>query len=171
MASPFEQVLLNSHKPEIIRFLQQHPEYFQEAIQLAIGEKEKVSWRAAWMLWAFLEENDARIKPYLNRIIKNIPKRSESQQRELLKIIYLMDLNEQQESALFELCLSIWKEVKMVPSLRYNALKCLMKMMKKHPELENEIRFVTTDIYTENLSHGFKHSVKLMLSKAQSKKK
>lgn len=171
METPFEQVLLNSHKPEIIRFLHQHPECFQEAIKLAIGEKEKLSWRAAWMLWAFLEENDRRIKPYLNRIIKAIPDRSESQQRELLKIVYLMELNEEQEAALFDLCLSIWKEVKKVPSVRYNALKCLMKMLKKHPELESEIQFVTTAIYTENLSHGFKHSVKLMLAKALRKKK
>jgi hypothetical protein len=36
----------------LISYLSAHPEYFEEAITLAISDKQPYSWRAAWLLWS-----------------------------------------------------------------------------------------------------------------------
>ena len=50
MESQLEHTLMNSHKKELISFLNAHPEFFEEAVTLAIGDKQPYSWRAAWLL-------------------------------------------------------------------------------------------------------------------------
>ncbi len=69
MESLFENKLLNSYKDEMISFMHSHPEVFEEAIQLAISDKQPYSWRAAWLLWSCIEKNDKRIQSILERLL------------------------------------------------------------------------------------------------------
>jgi len=50
MESALEQKLLNSYKSEMISFMNAHPEYSEEAIELAVSNKQPYSWRAAYVL-------------------------------------------------------------------------------------------------------------------------
>ena len=50
----------------MISFMATHPEVFEEAIQLAISDKQPYSWRAAWLLWSIMDVNDPRIQGYIN---------------------------------------------------------------------------------------------------------
>jgi hypothetical protein len=50
MDSALENILISSYKKEMISFMDAHPEYFEEAIKLAISDKPLFSWRAAWLL-------------------------------------------------------------------------------------------------------------------------
>jgi hypothetical protein len=45
LESPLEEKLLNSYKDEMISFMDTHPEFFKEAIELAIADKQPYSWR------------------------------------------------------------------------------------------------------------------------------
>lgn len=143
----------------MISFLVNHPEYFDEAINLAIGDKEKLCWRSAWLLWSCIEENDPRIKKHINKIIKAIPNKKDGHQRELIKILLIMDLNEEQEGRLFNICLNLWEGLDKSPSIRWTAFKFILEMGKKYPELSDEISFLTQDHYLESLSPGIKHSI------------
>lgn len=62
MASALENKLISTYKDEMILFLNNHPEYFNEAIQLAISDKQPFSWRAAFLLWSCIADNDKRIQ-------------------------------------------------------------------------------------------------------------
>jgi hypothetical protein len=163
--SVLEDKLLNSYKDEMISFMQSHPEYFEEAIQLAVADKQPYSWRAAWLLWSCMEENDNRIKKYMKKIVKTLKSKDDSHQRELLKILLKMDLDEEYESILFDHCMDIWEGINKPPAVRVNALKFIVKIAKKHPELAKEITYLTEDHYLESLSHGAKNSVTKLMKK------
>ena len=83
-------ILVNSYKSEIITFLEDHPEYFNEMVELAIADQKPYSWRAAWALWSCMQPDDRRLKPYINQLIRVIPERNENHKREVMKILEQM---------------------------------------------------------------------------------
>lgn len=168
MESALENKLLASYKAEMISFMEDHPEYFDEAIELAIGDKQPYSWRAAWLLWSCMEENDKRIQKYVKRIVETLDTKDDGHQRELLKILLQMELKEEYEGKLFDLCMNIWEQIDKAPAVRVNAFKFIFKIAKKHCELTKEISFLAQDHYLESLSPGAKHSVLKLMRKITS---
>lgn len=159
METKLEYILTNSHKKDMISYLESHPEDFNEAIKLAILDKQPYSWRAAWLLWSCMEKNDKRIGNYLKKIIDSILTKKDNQQRELLMILLRMELNSNEEGQLFNICTKIWEKVDKNPSLRYNAFKLLVNISKKHPDLSKEIQSLTESKYMEMLSNSVKKSI------------
>jgi hypothetical protein len=147
-----EHILTNSHKAEMIAYMESHPKDFTEAIQLAIADKQPYSWRASWLLWSCMHKNDKRVSKYLKQIIDVLPERKDNQQRELLMIIQRMELNDEYEGQLFESCVEIWKQIGKNQSLRCNAFKILVTISKKHPSLIREINMLKESYYTNTLS-------------------
>jgi hypothetical protein len=166
MQSPLEKTLISCYKDEMISFMKAHPEYFEEAVELALSDKQPYSWRAAWLLWSVVEENDKRIKKYIKRIVNAAKTKSEGHQRELLKILLMMELDEKYEGILFDMCMNIWEQINKAPSVRINALKLIIKIADKHPELKQEILFLAQNHYLASLSPGAKHSALKLLNPA-----
>lgn len=163
MISALEQVLMNFYKDEMISFLEIHPEFFTEAIELAIKDEQPFSWRSAWLLWSCMEINDKRIRKNVDKILTALPSKQDGHQRELIKILLKMRLNEKQEGKLFNICLTIWESLNKKPSVRYTAFKFIIEMTKKYPELNKEIEYLTQEHYLESLSPGIKNSISLLL--------
>ncbi len=159
METKLRFILTNSHKAEMISYLKLHPEDFEEAIKLAISDNQPYSWRASWLLWSCMDKNDKRVRKYLKKIIDAIPTKKDNQQRELLMILLRMELNENFEGQLFDICLNIWGKVEKNPSLRYNAFKLLVRISKNHPDLSKEIKSLTEAHYIEMLSDSVKKSI------------
>lgn len=111
MHTPLEQTLTTLYKEGMIAFLNQHPDCFEEAVQLAISNKQPYAWRAAWLLWSVMTENDPRLLPYIPSILQSIQNKHDGHQRELLKILYLLEINEAYEGQLFDLCISLWENI------------------------------------------------------------
>jgi len=164
MESVLKQKLMSSYKNEMISFMKSHPEYFEEAIQLAITDEQPYSWRAAFVLWSVIQNNDKRIQKHINKIVNAVKSKNDSHQRELLKILLMMELNEKYEGVLFDLCMNIWEQINKAPSVRVNALKLIIKIANKHPELKKEISFLAQDHYLESLSPGARHSVRKLMN-------
>jgi hypothetical protein len=161
METALEQILTSSGstKENMIFYLYSHPEDFNEAIMLAVSDTQPYAWRAAWLLWSCMEENDHRIKRYLKKIINTIKTKSDGHQRELLKILLQMELNEEYEGILFNLCSQIWEKINKNPSVRMTAFKILIKTAKKHPDLSREILFLTRDQYLDSLSPAVRKAI------------
>jgi hypothetical protein len=163
MESALEHKLLNSYKKEMISFMNAHPEYFEEAVELAVSDKQPYSWRSAYLLWSVIEKNDKRIQKHIKKIVNAIKNKNDGHQRELIKILLMMELDEKYEGVLFDICLGIWEQIDKSPSVRINVLKMIIKIANIHPELKQEISFLTQDHYLESLSPGARHSAfKLM---------
>lgn len=165
METALEWTLTNSYKADMISYLVAHPEDFEEAMKLAIADKQPYSWRAAWLLWSCMEENDQRIQGYLKKIINTISDKNDDQQRELLIILQKMEINEELEGSLFNHCVTVWEKIGKKPSVRYNAFKIIVKIAKKHPDLSHEIGFLTQDQYMDSLSPTVKRSISKMIKK------
>ena len=163
MESTLEHKLLNTYKKEMISFMNAHPEYFEEAIELAVSNKQPYAWRAAYVLWSVIRENDVRIRKHIKKIANAVKDKNDGHQRELLKILLMMELDEKYESKLFDICMNLWEQINKAPSVRVNAFKFILKIAKKHPELKQEISFLTQDHFMESLSPGARHSVKILM--------
>lgn len=149
METALEHILTSSYKDGMIRYIAENPEDFEEAIQLAVSDKPPYSWRAAWLLWSCMEKNDARVQGSVKTIIDILPTRKDNVQRELFKILYHMELNEEYEGRLF--------------NCRLNAFQLIIKIARKYPELSHEIVLLTQEQYTNTLSPGVKHSINRLL--------
>ncbi len=158
-----EHILTHSYKADMIAYMKSHPEDFEEAIKLAISDKQPYSWRAAWLLWSCMEKNDQRIHKYVEKIIDTIPTKCDEQVRELLIILQRMELTDYSEGKLFDICINIWEKIGKQASIRYNAFKLMIKIIKDHPDLSKEITFLTESHYTDSLSDNVKKSISKMI--------
>ena len=164
METDLEHILLNSYKDGMISFMNAHPEVYDEAVQLAISDKQPYAWRAAWLLWSCIKKNDKRIRKHIKEIVKAVPTKNDGHQRELIKILHQLELSERHESILFNICMNVWGQIGKTPSVRVTAFRFILKMAKKHPDLLNEIIYLTEDHYLESLSPGVKRSVQKLIS-------
>lgn len=169
MESTLQEILTQHHKKEIIQYLRDHPDRFEEALELALADHPLYSWRAAWVLWSCMEPNDKRVRKHIKQIIAILPERKSSQQRELMKILEQMDIDENLEGVLFDLCIRLWERTDLQPSVRYNAFKVMLKIAKKHPGMADELKSLTEDHYLDSLSRGVKYSIRKMLLNARIK--
>jgi hypothetical protein len=165
METALEHILTSTYKDEMIAYLNTHPEDFEEAIKLAISDKQPYGWRSAWLLWSCMEENDKRIQGYIKKIINTISTKGDGHQRELLKIVQLMELDEEDEGILLNECETLWKKTNIRPSVRYAAFVCMNKMVTRYPDLVHEIELLTDDHYLETLSPDIKLAIKRMIKK------
>jgi hypothetical protein len=157
-----EKLLSRFQKDEIVALLNTDPDAFGQTVDLALQNLPLVSWRAAWVLFHTMEENDARLHPFLPELISAISGKPDGHQRELLRIIEKLDIPEEHEGPLFDICMTIWEQVGKIPSVRVFAFRIILRIAKKYPELKSEIAFITQQQYTETLSPGIKASVERM---------
>ncbi len=169
MESALEHLLTHFYKDEMISYMESHPEDFKEAIELAISNKQPYSWRAAWLLWSCMEENDRRIRGYIRKIIDALKNKNDGHQRELLKILLQIELKEKDEGILFNICMDVWEQINKDPSVRFTALKFIIKIAKKHPDLSHEIEFLLQEQYLASLSPGVKKSISKMMKETSMK--
>jgi len=164
MNTPLEKALMTFKKNEMISFVVSHPEYFDEAVSLAVKNKQPYSWRSAFVLWGCITENDLRLKKHINKIVYSIRGKNDGHQRELIKILMKMELNEKQEAVLFDVCMNLWEQINKTPSIRHTAFKYIIKTVKKYPELQDEISCLLTSRYLDTLSPGVRNSISRLIS-------
>jgi hypothetical protein len=158
-----EKLLSRFQKDEMVVLLNNDPDSFSQTVHLALENLPLVSWRAAWVLYHAMEENDARLHPFLPELISAIYGKSDGHQRELLRIIEKLNIPEEHEGPLFDLCMTIWEQVGKIPSVRLFAFRIILRIAKKYPEMKSEITFITQQQYTETLSPGIRRSVERMV--------
>lgn len=165
MDKPLEHILTNSYKAGMISYMEAHPEDFDETVRLAVSDNQPYAWRAAWLLWSCMKKNDPRIQRYIKNIIDTLKQKIDNHQRELLKILLEMELNEEYESLLFDICVAIWEKTGKQPSVRLNAIRMMVKIAKKYPELTNEIVILIQEQYLDSLSPAARKSIYKMIKK------
>ena len=166
MEDTLENILLaRLYKRDLVSFLERHPDQFEDVIEMSLTDKEPEAWRAAWLLFHAMEENDERVKPYIKTLIKKIKHKKDGHQRELLKVISRMKINEKHEGKLFDVCMTIWEQIEKSPSVRGTAFKMMLDLSKKYPELKSEIELLTQNHYIDSMSPGIRKSIIRMADK------
>ena len=161
--SGLRHILVHAHKDGMISFIQSHPDTFGELVELAVAEEGKLSWRAVWLLWSCMEPNDPRVRPFIPRFLERLPGENESYQRDTLMVLQRMERTEEQDGILFDICTRIWMKVNSIPSVRYNAFRCMVSISRKFPELAAETIGLAEPKYVNSLSPGVRHSVQRII--------
>jgi len=166
METSLEHILTSAYKTAMIAYMDAHPECFEEAVNLAISDKQPYSRRSAWLLWSCMIENDQRIRGHVKNIIDTLTTKHDDHQRELLKILLQMELTEEYEGLLYPVCVAVWEKLNKRPSVRLTAFKIIIKIAGNHPDLSHEIVLLTQEPYLDSLSLAVKKSISKMLMKS-----
>jgi len=164
MYNEIENILTRNYKQDMVLFFQKNPDKIDDLIKLIFEKNNPLSWRAAWLLWSCVSKNDNRIIENTSRFISILPYSNESMQREILKILYNIDLEEESIGRLINICINIWEDINKRPGVRYSSFRMLFKISKKYPELENEMLYLLDERFINTLSPGIKHSIKKLIS-------
>ncbi|MDQ8205386.1 hypothetical protein [Pelagicoccus sp. SDUM812003] len=159
MSTALEDILVNAYSIEMEAYLKAHPEDFPEAIELALGDRERYSWRAAWLMGNCMEVDDERVRGSVDRIVAAMPGKPDGHWRELMKIVSKMRLNDEQEGRLFEMAMQQWQDPEKQSSVRWKAFQFIAAMVDKYPELAAEVRLVLRPELIDQLSPGVRRSV------------
>jgi hypothetical protein len=154
------EVILTSRlsKENMKTFINNNPEEFKKAIDLSVSDDQNLGWRAAWMVQSVMEKNDTRIMKNIRKLIRAIENKRDGHQRELLKIIRKINVNDNDEGYLLDQCVLIWSNINKSSSVRITAFTIIADLVKKYPELINEVEPLSEKHYYQNLSAGIKHS-------------
>lgn len=145
-------------KEELLSFVSNRPDCFIPLFEVSLANIPE-AWRASWLIGHSMHLNDERIIPSIDKMIDRLLLLKEGHQRQTIIILLKMVLKEEQEGKLFDYCLSIWENIKTIPSTRITAMKFILKTVEKFPELKQEVNFWTQDMYLNSLSPGIKHSL------------
>lgn len=159
MVTPLEDILVSAYAREMEDYLKAHPEDFPEAIDLAVANRERYSWRAAWLLSNCMEKDDERVRGSLDRLIAAMPGKPDGHWRELMKIVAAMSLNDEQEGRLFDMAMQQWQDPDKQASVRWKAFQFITAMVEKYPELAAEVKLVLRPDLIDPLSPGIRQSV------------
>ena len=159
MQKSLQEILISRlPKKDMILFLEENPEDFEKAVLLALSDDENLGWRAAWLVNSIMKKNDPRITKHIKKIINAVDNKNDGHQRELLRILGKMRVSDNDEGRLFDKCMAIWESINKSSSVRIIAFRIIASMLKKYPELKNEIEPLTQKQYYDNLSEGIKGS-------------
>ncbi len=163
MNTPLEEVLMKAGKDGAVAYLRENPEDLNEAICLALTDKQPYSWRAAWLLSNYIQINDDAIRKHTCKIISALPDKKGGHQRELMRILLQMELRGKSESILFDYCVSLREQINKSPSIRYTAFKHIRKTVQRHPALKKEISFLFRRQFLAPLTDGTRRVILKML--------
>lgn len=156
------EVITTRRKPEMVRWIRRHPDSFPVLIALTFSSDRHLAWRAAWVLWDAMEPNDQRLTPVLKKVAGLLLSFPDNLLREWLMVFQRLDLPERLEGQVFDSCLTVWEDIDKQPSVRLNALKLILQMTVRYPELATELTPVFEDRYLETLTPVARRSFNLM---------
>ncbi len=159
MSETFDLVLMTFKKDAMLRFLREHPEELNYAADLALDNRQPLSWRSAWVLWSLFQEGVPFPQGFSEKILAVIQEKRDGHQRELLKLLWISGIDEEEEGRIFDLCATLWEDIRKDPSIRILALKWMFRISGEHPELLIELPYYLQEKFTEPLSPGVKRSL------------
>lgn len=144
---------------EVSLFVNQGEEHVRKMVDIAVSDSNYISWRTAWLLGRSINKSNNPVERFHLKIIKGIRGKDSGHQRELIKLVIDKNLSNEEEGRLFEVCLSIWKDVHKKSGTRSYAFNYIHKMIAKYPELKNELVGLFDSNYLETLSPAIKKSI------------
>lgn len=169
MKSELENILMSRDKPGMVTYLQDHQDEFETAMRIALSQKQPISWRATWMIGGCVNKFSSKIQPYIQNILDVLPELEDGHQREFLKVLNQLELDDEHEGQLLDFSIHLWEQLKKQPSVRHTAFRIMVKAAKKYPELNNEILMLTQPQYLNTLSPGVKAGVFKMIDELRKK--
>jgi hypothetical protein len=120
MSTVLKEVLTKTYKKGMISWMETHPEEFDDLVEMALSDDPEYAWRAAWLLWSCITENDPRIRAKLKEFANALKQKPGPQKREFLILFNRMDNEPSLAGDLYRECVRIWTNPSLQTSLRYS---------------------------------------------------
>ena len=119
-----------------------NPDIIPELWAYAVGDDERLSWRAAWAVKAIWEQFPGLIEPYIEPMILALPKlKKDGVKREFLRMIQEYPLPE--DEALLGIlldCCFLWLAKPTEPiAVKIHSMVILLEISRKIPEIKHEL--------------------------------
>jgi len=160
-----KNIILSCRKSEMLKYINEHPEFIEDIITFALSDEQPIGWRAAYLLNQVVKSHKEKLSEFIPVILAETLEKTSGHQRELIKILSQFKLKDEETGKLFDLCIRIWENITNSPSERITALKFILMTTDEYSELKNEISHFFDLRYTEQLPRGAKHSVNLLEEK------
>lgn len=121
------------------------------------------AWRAAWVIHHFSNKYPQQIQKYADKYIAILPKlERDGHIREIISTLINLELTEEQESELFDICYEFIQSNKRQSSVRAVSFKFMMRLADSYPELREEIRIIFENI-KDYISPGIRNGMEMRL--------
>ena len=147
------------HKDSILKKIKSEGENKRLLLEWAQLDDQPIGWRATWLLRHVLEPNDLLLQPEILSILDRFNSFNPSQKREWLRALEHQKLNENEEGKLYDLAITEWKQIHNHPALRAAAVSIVLNILRKYPELKEELVHLMSTEYLQSLSPGIQRSV------------
>lgn len=137
------------------------PEFLPFLAEICLSDDPKLNWRAAWVLSSIDASQLKKIFPKAQPLINTLQrKEKDGYKREIIKLIMLLDLDEDEEGAFYDAALNIWEDLALASAARLYALRGMLHIAKLYPELNHEIAAYNDDHYLQGVSPGIQSQMR-----------
>ena len=131
-------------------------DHFRELIDIILTEDDPLPMRASWVVEGITETCPELIIPYMDKLIKNLPKFTHpGTLRNLLKIFSRMKIPPRHHGYMTDLCFGWLRKENLQVAVKVYAMQIIANMVYIYPELKNEFLEVIDELMPRN-SAGFK---------------
>jgi benzoyl-CoA reductase/2-hydroxyglutaryl-CoA dehydratase subunit BcrC/BadD/HgdB len=137
------------------------PKKRAELIALALTDNQPMAWHACWVMNHSADKDKTLFQSAIPQLIEFLPKvTSESQRREILRTISKCEIPEDNEVAIYDYCLELMKSKKEAIGVKGIALLILKTLIKKYPDLHDEVKLTLIEILPYIESTGLRLQIK-----------
>jgi hypothetical protein len=141
--------------------------HFIKLLELALHEKDPLSWRASWVLDGSDEKKPGLARKHISKIVKALPGlESKGTIRSLLRLLTRHEIPEEEQGLLIDLCFSYLISELYPVAVKAHAMQIIYNHVLLYPELKGEFIAVIED-QAENNSVGFKARGNILIKKME----
>ena len=141
--------------------------HFLSLLQLALHEKDPLSWRACWILDGADEKKPGLARKYIPKIVQKLPSlESKGALRSLLRLLTRHKIPENEQGLLIDLCFQYLSSELYPVAVKAHAMQIIYHHVLLYPELKNELIAVIKD-QAENNSAGFNARGNILIKKME----
>ncbi|MES2512964.1 MAG: hypothetical protein V4580_02425 [Bacteroidota bacterium] len=127
--------------PALANYILEH-HLENELVDYALAQSNEIEWRGIWIVDHCSEIDEKRIKPFHERLIKNLKKEKlhGSVIRCTLRIFQTQVIPKRQESFLLDKCYTYLKNPYWPIAIRSSSITVIFNISKRYPELIEELK-------------------------------
>ncbi len=149
-----EEILYEHSKAQATRlaaYIGDDVEKFAELMDLVLGEDEKLSQRAAWVMSHCADTVPKLIVPHIGAMMTVFETTPHvAVRRNITRVLQLVDIPEIHQGKLVNICFDVLLNPKAANAVRVFSMSILYNITLQQPELRDELRIVIEDM----LPHG-----------------
>jgi argonaute-like protein implicated in RNA metabolism and viral defense len=154
---------LGNGPEKMLGHLEKDPALVDAYVEFSMTD-HKWAWRATWVVHHFSNKHANQINKYADQYIEMLSKTErDGHLREIISILINLNLSEEQEGELFDICYELIQSNKRQSSVRGISFRYMMRLAGRYPELKEELKIIFENI-KDYISPGIRNGIEMRLN-------